>query len=406
MDIINNLESEMDSKKEKKPKKDLINIEKPVRRNQSDSESEDGSDEEEEETIDLFSTNLDLNELEIYDDHLANMIALRKEQTSGKKDLKLQTVNFKLRVLELIELFIKKQPSSPALISLFQPLTVALNGNKSASAVLAARLGAVYTKYVNNKEMVCNDPQILLSVLTQLTDLMKKAHNSQHTGLFKNAIISAIRIVISPKHFTDDSFSNVVEVLTTSVLGPFFAHSAKYFNASFFGDLFSRFPILGWKLFNYLVQQVPIAKSTFLSVECLDIISSVLHTHKNYAESNKILNQNIGIFIAGLKAVVQVEKAQNKIKNIVKILNEYLKLITTSDELSITEKELTDFIAILSSLKVSDKDKLVVSNSIPLLNSVRELAKNVAPKSAEVKKRKKSVSEDKPLKAIKSSKNK
>lgn len=67
-------------------------------------------------------------EMEAYDSQLANIVTLRKAKRENAKAVAKETLHFKLRVVDLIEIFLKKQCSNPLVLHTVEPLIDALGG--------------------------------------------------------------------------------------------------------------------------------------------------------------------------------------------------------------------------------------------------------------------------------------
>lgn len=67
--------------------------------------------------------------------------------------MKSQGLHFKLRVVDLVELLIKRQPRHALLVNLYLPLVEAVRLNQSRDKLeFYSRLVAVYDKLLKNKE--------------------------------------------------------------------------------------------------------------------------------------------------------------------------------------------------------------------------------------------------------------
>lgn len=102
-------------------------------------------------------------------------------------------VNFRLRVLKLVEAFVKRQPSSPWLLDIIVPLVrLAHRGQVS----LSSRAAAIVVRVCKGKVPV-ESSQVALSALREATKLLYKGeggggHTHTHTGYCLLPVMSTV----------------------------------------------------------------------------------------------------------------------------------------------------------------------------------------------------------------------
>eukprot|EP01125_Pyxidicula_operculata_P012838 TRINITY_DN4231_c0_g1_i1.p1 TRINITY_DN4231_c0_g1~~TRINITY_DN4231_c0_g1_i1.p1 ORF type:complete len:1287 (+),score=379.66 TRINITY_DN4231_c0_g1_i1:74-3934(+) len=106
-------------KKDKKDKKDKKNDKKKVEKKVEEVEEED-DDEEEEESADFSS--MDDEQMFAMDEKLSEIMKTMKDSKREKMSGNIEAINFKLRLIGLIDIFIKKQPENAFIFELIVPL--------------------------------------------------------------------------------------------------------------------------------------------------------------------------------------------------------------------------------------------------------------------------------------------
>lgn len=136
-----------------------------------------------------------------YDVHLSNIVRLRNERKSAHKELTLQSLHFKLRICDLIEIFIKTQGSNPIILDMFIPMLLAIDasrGNKDLQT-LNQKLVTLYKQLCGNKDRPPMTPELITKIRELQNLLMQRACKSIHREtlhLTNLAILFLIKITI------------------------------------------------------------------------------------------------------------------------------------------------------------------------------------------------------------------
>ncbi|TPX37827.1 hypothetical protein SeMB42_g06860 [Synchytrium endobioticum] len=90
------------------------------------------------------------DEMEEFDDKLAEIFTQRRAQKAEAKDAKQNVLHFKLRVLTLLEIYIKKQCTNPLILSIFLPLlrTLASTSEDSDSHPIHNKIVSLLKRHV------------------------------------------------------------------------------------------------------------------------------------------------------------------------------------------------------------------------------------------------------------------
>lgn len=220
--------------------------------------------------------------LDSYDAHLGNLVRLRNEKKLIHKETAQQSLHFKLRVCDLLEVFFRAQATSPLVFRTFIPLLLAIDasrGNKDAQQ-LHQRLVTLFKRVCAAKE----HPPVTSANTQEIRDLMKtlmaravKTVSRETLALTNLAILFLAKITLphDPKEQVESTVAAVagpapakkgkaaaaaVDTPTSFVLGLYRAELVPYLsvrhhgllNTKFFTDFFARFPTLAWSFVSEL----------------------------------------------------------------------------------------------------------------------------------------------------------
>ncbi|ORY26447.1 hypothetical protein BCR33DRAFT_859122 [Rhizoclosmatium globosum] len=126
-------------------------------------------------------------EMEAFDEKLSAIFRERKKVKTEQRDKKQQVLHFKLRVVDLIELFIKKQPANPLILSLIMPsLAVVIEtADSDESRELHTKMTTlIKTKLATVKEVPpVESLESGLALLKEIQELAAKSPSASVAGL-------------------------------------------------------------------------------------------------------------------------------------------------------------------------------------------------------------------------------
>ncbi|KAF9923978.1 DNA-directed DNA polymerase [Linnemannia zychae] len=156
--------------------------------NVKDAEDEDSSDEE----------LLDDDQMMAFDDKLNEIFRQKKLAKAQQKDAKQTLIHFKNKVLDLLELYIKKQSSNELVLDLIVPLLslvlIPSASNKPVhdkiSALLRNKLAKIkdYPRDVND--------EAVFEILKQVHELAKKSPDAKFSGLCGDLSVLLVKVLI------------------------------------------------------------------------------------------------------------------------------------------------------------------------------------------------------------------
>ena len=358
--------------------------------------------ENDEETIELFNNNLTLEQLEEHDGALIHMLQLRKNQHKNRRELKEQKNNFKLRVLQLVKDFIRKQQTNPLLLYLFVPICQALRKNiKTSDGPLFASLENAMNKLSEVRNLKSLNLDDAKKVLQELVVLGQENKSKKIYKFIANGTLALIRVIFAPQNELDEKEREFVfACVKNDFLVPFQTKSFGAFNSKFLIDLLGRYPAyLGFPLLHLILNAIPTLKS-FVAFESFLLVQKIVSLYKNCPEAGAILasgsNAMLNACIFILKDAKENKKALAKVRDSLGVCGEYFRILIqlkpsvdhlNAEDLGKLEIALEELTGIASLKQAAIK----VSGIIASFKDLMEDGKGKAVQSVDVKKGKKRI---------------
>ncbi|RUP48889.1 DNA polymerase phi-domain-containing protein [Jimgerdemannia flammicorona] len=214
-----------------------------------------------------------------FDEKLAEIFRLKKMQKAEKKggygdkccflDAKENVVYFKNKILDLLDIFIRKNPENPLIFDMILPLLALLRTTSSTSAT--KQMVDKTTTLLNSKLAKIKDyprlfdPVHLHDILEQIHEVAKRAPSNSTVILCSNLSLVLVKTLLGG-HDDDDtkissSLSKVqvhnstarIVVLYKSSLADFMSKKSSRLQPSLFLNFITRFPRTAWALADSLV---------------------------------------------------------------------------------------------------------------------------------------------------------
>lgn len=295
-------------------------------------------------------------------------------------DLNTQSLHFKLRVVDLLEIFIKRQGNHPLLITLFLPLVEAIRNNQSQDKLaLHSRLTSLYQKLVSNKEILQIDSDTIKNVMTEQFTAISKGKSTQSISLFRDGLFALMRSFLSSKNVNlNDNVLFLQGLIDKIALFPYLQHKIKHLSANFFTEMFSRFSsTLGEIFFPIVIANVVKSKTLFLSMDCMIILESLLQQRKNISKFPELLRENSQSFLDGCLYILKHEHIANtkvqRVRELLKIINEFVKSMFVA-EIACNEASLNEMRTVLEDFAQLDRFSSVKSNISVVISNLEKLS--------------------------------
>jgi len=266
--------------------------------------------------------------VDAYDAHLGAIVRLRNEKKLAGKELAQQSLHFKLRVADLVEVFIRTQTKKSLIFELYLPMLVAIDAARGQqdSKPLHQRLVALYKKMVTSKDHPAVTSELSAKIQELQTLLMQRAVKTadRETLHLLNLALMYLTKLIIPTEVKDqvaatsaaidqtNSSSSSSKKSKSSVASS--AHPAVSFvlslyrneliryitvrrsllNTKFFTDFFQRFPALSWSFVPLLSQLAQVPLPTELTK------NTAAHTNEIGHAANPFLRNDCFLLLGGI----------------------------------------------------------------------------------------------------------
>jgi len=229
---------------------------------EGDQEDEDGEDSDEEELMDD-------EQMMAIDQQLAAVFKARASEKRIHKgvDAQREATHYKNRVLDLVDLFMKKQPTSPLVIHFILPLVELIISTSSdekhladkATGILRSRIGKAKELPTLSSPSNDEDKKEAVSVLEELHVQARKASSSEILTTLNQCCIYMSKILLhsasTPGSSSISSEESIANVYRESFID-FVGRKGSRLNHNFIQDFMKRFPSVAWKLRGDLVTTI------------------------------------------------------------------------------------------------------------------------------------------------------
>lgn len=181
---------------------------------------------------------------------------------------------FKIRVLDFLEIFVKKQPASELIAHIVFPLIEIIRGAGQDDEQLSTKaIGLLNSKITKLKEMPSSvDVEYVKEVLGHLHNLARKAPTTPFLSTLSQCTLYLSRIFL---HLDQEAF--VLEQYRAS-LDDYITRKSSRLNTKFFQDFISRTPSAAWALRERLLELCAAGQATNIYRQCqaFEIVKTLL----------------------------------------------------------------------------------------------------------------------------------
>ncbi|XP_028411187.1 rDNA transcriptional regulator pol5-like [Dendronephthya gigantea] len=290
---------------------------------------------------------------EVFKQHLT-----AKQEKKKMKDAKKSLLHFKLRVLDLVEIIIKKQPSTDLILELMQPILEIIRTcltNKDFTTLGERAQGIFKNRLCAIKEHPKLSPSNVESVHSNIEILLKqaiKAPSVTMVTLMSTGCLFLIRHLRGAKEsdekqkkmkyneqgneFVHLDFSRV-STAYSEALKDFMIHRNTHLHPLLFQELINRYPKVGWGLAKDLVNYITQGINNFRKIQACTMLSQLLN-RKVYGQ-----NENIKAIAKPLQEAFHstflqlssshAEMKAKHLRQILKLVSQFVKILKADSEL-------------------------------------------------------------------------
>lgn len=396
-------EGEVDEELQKKIRKALGDAAVKGKSTESDSDEDDEDEEDsEEEMEDLDMDASDPATLNALDEALANIFREKKKKVLAKKDkvANLEAMyHFKLRVLDLITIFIKEQPTDPKIISLVKPMlsSIQASQNKKELSVIRNKTISIFkSKLCQSKEHPKKDidSDEVHKTMTDILEMAKQSNSSANfVELVSQGLIYLVKVLRgnvdtkgpSPlktrsqrKRKVDTSTKKATTTITRmsssdeakvvelyeDALDHFMTKKKSVLQIKIFQEFINRFPNIAWKLAPSLSKHLNSACNNFRKAKCTELLRA-LFSHR-IEEEEEYVQTIAEELLKSLKKMFKSTKDEDfslkprQLCEVVRLIDGFKKLKQDHPEVKLSWKKLaTSLESMLTCASAADCKPLV-----------------------------------------------
>ncbi|KAI8606640.1 DNA polymerase phi-domain-containing protein [Dissophora ornata] len=232
---------------------------------EEDSEDMEVDEEEDDNALDESEEELlDDDQMMAFDEKLNEIFKQKKLAKAQQKDAKQTLIHFKNKVLDLLELYIKKQSSNELVLDLIVPLLslvlIPSASNKPVHDKISALLRNKLAK-IKDYPRDCDDEHVF-EILAQVHELAKKSPDAKFSGLCGDLSLLLVKVLIGGQDektaVSDEAALKTkqdrVVALYSASLKEFMTRKNSNLSAKMFLEFIDRFPHLAWHLSGTLLE--------------------------------------------------------------------------------------------------------------------------------------------------------
>lgn len=234
------------------------------------------------------------DEMMLLDDKLAEVFRQRVGAARDQKEAKQEAIALRFKVLELVEVFARKQPQSGLMLDLIMPLYDLWNNRDEDTEQLANKARTLLLSRVSKAKTVPEDFDA-----AEVAELLQRMHTEARESQSNDVsnVSQAINLYLTKVALSkagDDVKSalggKLVEVYRESLLD-YLMRKASRLRHEFLIDAFRRFPMLGWELRSELLDNCRPGAATraFRQVQVMSMLQAVLTQIAQRPEKAEVL---------------------------------------------------------------------------------------------------------------------
>jgi DNA polymerase phi len=291
-----------------------------------------------------------------FDEKLAELFREKKRLKSEKKDAKQNLCHFKVRVLDLIDIYLKKNSANPLMIQFVQPLLKLLMktyGSTDDKVIHQRLLNILKTRFANLKVGPTDlDIQKTLGLLKEIHNLTGRVENKTigtvcghvSTALVKMILMTETqpikKIKTGKNQSKNASKEDQILQLYTESLKQLMSSKHSELEVGFFADLHQKVPQISLRLLPHIAEamDVSVIKKDYRFLQgtqiLLRLVQNVQKEHETLAKDSLLLSlpKFSTIYMSLIQSltgekVIAASRLKEVLKLLVQIIRRSIKLV-------------------------------------------------------------------------------
>ncbi|CDR99623.1 hypothetical protein [Sporisorium scitamineum] len=304
------------------------------------------------------------DEMMLLDDKLAEVFRQRVSAAREQKEAKQEAIALRFKVLELVEIFARKQPQSALMLDLILPLYELWSNRDEDTEQLALKAKSLLLSRISKAKTVPDefDAEQVVELLQRMHTEARESQSNDVSNVSQALSLYLTKVALSKSG--DDVKAalggKVVEIYRESLLD-YLLRKASRLRHEFLIDAFRRFPLLGWELRSELLDNCRpgAAARVFRQVQVMSMLQAVLTQVAQRAEKAEVLT-----FVPEISACF------------VQIINDSCDAASTSalssNHMKDTIKFVLQAVRISSRIEAANKEKLQSAWKVAKLQDAAE----------------------------------
>ena len=187
-------------------------------------------------------------------------------------DMQREATHFKNRVLDLVDTFVKNQPTNPLVLRLISPLMDLITGSSNDERQLSDKAkGILRSRIAKSKEVPSEiEAQVALTILNDLHSRARKTRLSDMLPTLSDCSIYLSKVLIQLK--ADQSLIQVYQ----QSLADFLTRKNSSLNTSFFQSFIRRYPASAWSLRTDLLELLNRSVNVYRQCQAYQLLEQLI----------------------------------------------------------------------------------------------------------------------------------
>ncbi|XP_065187070.1 uncharacterized protein LOC135817757 [Sycon ciliatum] len=322
----------------------------PATAGTEDSGTDDNDDDDGDDDFELPDEEMpeDPEEIAKVDAALVMALKHRIESKKKRKMERLDLIHFRLRVLDVVEIIIRRSQNASILLRLVMPLfelTLEKASDSQARALIQKAQGLLKSRLCKTRTRSLSSAEDLdegYAVLRRLIDISRHAHTAATSTLATEAIMYTLRLMHTSSSANDQaaavsSFAadpaKIVELFAAPV-EEFITKKSSRLSSSLFTEILSRYPSVAWLLARTMAKHLPDSANEFRRKEICVLLCTLLsrrdassHAPVHFSGLAKVLRHSLTKTLTLAAQTSDKAKAKN-FRQLILLAQHFLKLST------------------------------------------------------------------------------
>lgn len=219
-------------------------------------------------------------------------------------------INFKLRILELLDIFIKQQPENKLILSLFVPFgRLLLDFAKDAKSrdVFGKSVNIVRNRLTRLRVwpiLPSSDVQTVEKIGLQLVLLAKKSPSNQVCGMIGEILAALVKIAM----VSGETSERIVSQIYNPLVDDFMTKKVSKIHGCIFEQILKRYPHYSWALITMLLSKASTREvvNAFRQVQAYDLLVILLRGISKKSESKNLFSDHFPSILASILQTLNI----------------------------------------------------------------------------------------------------